>query len=32
MYQHVSKSIISSIVRETRIEEDSATSAIGGGP
>jgi hypothetical protein len=32
MYRHVSRSIISSTVRKARAEEDSATSAVGGGP
>jgi hypothetical protein len=32
MYRHVSRSIISSIMRETQAEEDSATPAVGGGP
>jgi hypothetical protein len=32
MYRHVSRSTISSTVRETSAEEDSATSAVGRGP
>jgi hypothetical protein len=32
IYRHVSRSIISSTVSETRAEEDPATSAVGGGP
>jgi hypothetical protein len=32
MYRHVSRSTISSTVRETRAEEDSATSVVERGP
>jgi hypothetical protein len=32
MYRHVSRSIISSTIKETRAEEYSTASAVGGGP
>jgi hypothetical protein len=32
MYRHISSSITSSAERATRVEEVSATSAVGGGP